>query len=75
MSSDRPRLHYQRELEIRYQTDILVVGGGPAGVAAALAAARQGASVRLIEAHSCLGGMRTAGRVPAFMQLLRNAVT
>ena len=68
MSSDRPRLHYQRELEVRYQTDVLVVGGGPAGVAAALAAARQGASVRLIEAHSCLGGMGTAGRVPAFMQ-------
>jgi hypothetical protein len=59
---------YQRELEVRYQTDVLVVGGGPAGVAAALAAARQGKSVRLIEAHSCLGGMGTAGMVPAFMQ-------
>ncbi|NLB60635.1 MAG: FAD-dependent oxidoreductase, partial [Lentisphaerae bacterium] len=54
---------------MRHQADVLVVGGGPAGVAAALACARQGASVRLIEAHSCLGGMGTAGLVPAFMQL------
>ena len=61
-------LSFQRELEVRYEADILVVGGGPAGIASALAAARQGASVRLIEAHSCLGGMGTAGMVPAFMQ-------
>jgi len=61
-------LAYRRGLEIRYQADVLVVGGGPAGVAAALAARRQGATVRLVEGHSCLGGMGTAGLVPAFMQ-------
>ena len=44
---------------------MLVVGGGPAGIAAALTAARQG-KVFLAEAHSCLGGMGTAN-VPAFM--------
>lgn len=60
---------YQRHLPVRVSTDILIVGGGPAGVAAALAAARQdGVSVRLIDAHSSLGGMGTAGMVPAFMQ-------
>jgi hypothetical protein len=68
MNSNSAKMSYQRELEVRYEADILVVGGGPAGIAAALAAARQGASVRLIEAHSCLGGMGTAGMVPAFMQ-------
>lgn len=68
MTDIRPRLKYERELEVRYEADILVAGGGPAGIAAALAAAMQGASVRLIEAHSCLGGMGTAGMVPAFMQ-------
>jgi len=68
MTGNSAKLSYQRELEVRYETDILVVGGGPAGIASALAAARQGASVRLIEAHSCLGGMGTAGMVPAFMQ-------
>lgn len=62
------KLNYQRDLDVRHVVDVLVVGGGPAGVAAALAAARQGVSVRVIEAHSCLGGMGTAGMVPAFMQ-------
>jgi flavin-dependent dehydrogenase len=68
MHDDKPALMYERKLEIRYQADILVVGGGPAGIAAAMAAARQGCSVRLVEGHSCLGGMGTAGMVPAFMQ-------
>ncbi len=61
-------ISYKRDLEVRHKVDVLVVGGGPAGIAAALAAAKQGASVHLIEAHSCLGGMGTAGMVPAFMQ-------
>jgi hypothetical protein len=68
MPENDSTLSYQRDLEVRHVTDVLVVGGGPAGIAAALAAARQGASVRLVEAHSCLGGMGTAGMVPAFMQ-------
>lgn len=60
-------IQFKKNLVVRYTNDVLVVGGGPAGVAAALAAARQGCSVRLIEDHSCLGGMGTAGLVPAFM--------
>jgi hypothetical protein len=47
-------------------TDIIVTGGGMSGVAAALAAARHGAQVTLIEGQGCLGGMGTAGLVPAF---------
>jgi hypothetical protein len=42
-------------------SDVVVCGGGPAGVAAALAAARTGAKTRLIESHGCLGGVWTAG--------------
>lgn len=68
MRNEKQSLTYQRAVEIRHDLDVLVVGGGPAGIAAALAAARQGISVRLVEAHSCLGGMGTAGMVPAFMQ-------
>ena len=59
---------YSKELPVRHQVDVFVAGGGPAGIAAALAAARQGASVLLIEGTGCFGGMGTAGMVPAFMQ-------
>lgn len=41
--------------------DVLVCGGGPAGVAAAVAASRAGARTRLIEAHGSLGGIWTVG--------------
>lgn len=43
--------------------DVLVAGGGPSGVAAAVAAARQGAKVALIERYGILGGMLTSGYV------------
>lgn len=51
---------------IKYDSDVLVLGGGPAGIAAALAAAREGAQVTLIEGQACLGGMATSGQVYAF---------
>lgn len=38
-----------REVPVRHETEVLVVGGGPAGVAAAVAAARNGAATPLIE--------------------------
>jgi len=59
---------YSRDLSIKYTADILIAGGGPAGCAAAVAAARLGANVLLIEEQACLGGQGTAGMVPAFMQ-------
>ena len=42
-------------------SDVVVCGGGPAGISAALTTARAGASVRLIEVNGCLGGIWTAG--------------
>lgn len=45
------------------RSDIIVVGGGPAGISAALAAAREGASVTLIERYSFLGGLASGGMV------------
>ncbi len=45
------------------ETEVLVVGGGPAGVAAAIAAARNGADTTLIERYNHLGGMATGGLV------------
>lgn len=52
-----------RELNVQ-EVDVLVAGGGPAGVTAAIAAARQGARTLLVEQFGFLGGMATAGLVP-----------
>lgn len=41
--------------------DVIVCGGGPAGIAAAVSAGRKGARVLLLENHGCLGGVWTAG--------------
>lgn len=46
--------------------DLVVVGGGPAGVGAAVAAARNGIKVLLVERYGFLGGMATNASVPAF---------
>ena len=45
------------------QSDVAVVGGGPAGLAAAVAAARNGASVTLLERYPYLGGLAAGGMV------------
>ncbi|MFI4876127.1 MAG: FAD-dependent oxidoreductase [Blastopirellula sp. JB062] len=51
----------ERAVPIAGRSDLLVCGAGPAGIGAALAAARAGASVQLIELAGCLGGVWTAG--------------
>ena len=50
-----------RDVPIVEQADVVVCGAGPAGVSAAIAAARTGAKTRLIEVNGCLGGIWTAG--------------
>lgn len=59
---------FASDIAIRHDVDVLVAGGGPAGVSAAVSAARQGAHVMLVEGHTCFGGMGTAGLVPMFCQ-------
>ncbi|MFA8018414.1 FAD-dependent oxidoreductase [Bremerella cremea] len=51
----------ERTIPVAGKSDVLVCGAGPAGIGAALAAARAGASVQLIEVAGCLGGVWTAG--------------
>jgi 2-polyprenyl-6-methoxyphenol hydroxylase-like FAD-dependent oxidoreductase len=52
-----------RRVPLFRDCDVLVAGGGPAGTAAAIAAARAGADVVLIERHNHLGGLSTGGLV------------
>jgi hypothetical protein len=53
----------RREVPVLHQTSILVVGGGPAGTAAAFCAKRMGADVTLVERYGYLGGLATGGLV------------
>ena len=53
----------ERPLPIFSETDVLVVGGGPAGFAAAVAAARAGAKTTLMERYGYFGGLWSGGIV------------
>ncbi|NLL83967.1 MAG: FAD-dependent oxidoreductase [Lentisphaerae bacterium] len=58
-----------RELSVTGSYDVLVAGGGVAGVAAALAARRCGATVCLVEKNCALGGLATLGNVTIWLPL------
>ena len=58
-----------REIPVAGQADVVVVGGGLAGVSAALAAARSGAKVILLEKSIVLGGLATLGHVCIYLPL------
>ncbi len=67
--SKAPSVRFQElwtRLPVTAAVDVAVVGGGPAGCAAAIAAAREGATTVLIEQFGFLGGMATAALVPAW---------
>ena len=59
----KTHLEPAREIPVFAETDVLVVGGGPAGTAAAISAARLGADVLLVERYNHLGGLSTGGLV------------
>jgi FAD dependent oxidoreductase len=58
-----------REIRVAREADVVVVGGGPGGFAAAVSAARSGAKTVLIERYGHLGGMATGGLVNIFPNL------
>ncbi|MEM1059685.1 MAG: FAD-dependent oxidoreductase [Verrucomicrobiota bacterium] len=71
-TGDPTRGQSARQFELRRQIpaesgyDVVVAGGGPAGTAAAISAARLGRKVLLLEATGCLGGMGTSAMVSAW---------
>ncbi|MEN9995525.1 MAG: hypothetical protein RL462_301 [Pseudomonadota bacterium] len=70
--TDNPAAHWlepARKLPVYGSFDVVVVGGGPAGIAASWSAAKHGAKVLLIERYGFLGGMGTAGGVTNFAGL------
>lgn len=52
-----------RDVNVVTRSDVLVVGGGPAGIAAAVSAARNGVSVTLLERYPYVGGLASGGMV------------
>ena len=58
-----------KQTEVRYSCDVLVAGGGIAGIAAALSAARNGAKVILCEREYTLGGLATLGLITIYLPL------
>jgi len=61
------KISYQRDVPLYGEYDVAVLGGGPAGVCAAISAARAGKKTLLVESSPSLGGMATSGLVGPFM--------
>ena len=58
---DRTITEPQRETPVVAEVDVVVAGGGPAGIVAAVAAGRNGAKTMLVEAYGYLGGVAATG--------------
>ena len=63
---------YNRELKVSGEFDVVVVGGGPAGIFAAITAARNGAKTALVEQYGFLGGNATAALVTPISKFKKN---
>jgi len=61
----------RRETDVVAEVDVVVAGGGPAGLAAAVAAARNGAETILLERYGHLGGLATGGLVICLVETAR----
>ena len=69
MTSDTTIDEPARRTRVLAETEVLVVGGGSAGCAAAIAAARAGADTMLVERHGALGGLATGGLIILLLTL------
>ena len=63
-----------RDLPMAEDCDLIVAGGGPAGIAAAVTAARAGKRMRLFEAHGALGGVWTSGLLSCILDFGRAGI-
>src|SRR5687767_10106193 len=67
-----PVMEPERRVALYGEYDVVVLGGGPAGIAAAVSASRAGRSTLLVERYGFLGGMGTAAGVTNFCGLHAN---
>ena len=72
MNTQRTLTEPARQVPVHGEYDVVVLGGGPAGMAAAVSAAREGRSTLLVERYGFLGGMGTAAGVTNFCGLHAN---
>ena len=68
-TSNEQSVVFQRQIPVESGYDVVVLGGGPSGCGAAIAAGRLGAKVLLVESDCMLGGMGTAGLVSTWADL------
>jgi glycine/D-amino acid oxidase-like deaminating enzyme len=64
-----------RSIPVMAETDVLVIGGGPGGLSAALASARIGAETMLVERYGCFGGVITQSMIGTIAWYRSNACT
>jgi len=64
---ERTRYAFSREIPISITADVIVAGGGPGGLGAAVMAARAGADTVIVERYGFLGGMASSGEISPFM--------
>lgn len=67
-------MQYSRQLPVGEKYDVIVAGGGPAGIGAGLAAAGAGLKTLLLERGGCLGGMLTAGALPFILGTFNGSI-
>jgi hypothetical protein len=67
MNKETIEYSVKQKIPVTIQAEVIVIGGGPGGIGAAVAAARNGADTVLIERYGCLGGMASIGEVFPFM--------
>ena len=65
-------IFFSKEISVIKKVDVIVLGGGPAGIAASIASARSGAKTMLIEKYGVLGGSATVSLVGPFMTSFSN---
>ena len=63
------QINYTKSIPIKKQYDVIVCGGGVAGVAAAVSAAQNGLSTLLLEKSNILGGLGTLGLINHFVPM------